>query len=158
MELLISTKGNKYEVEDKSSGRNLYTVKRKGFGTTRYVLLDTSKYNLYSLVQTSEGQKPTFSLTHNDNRFMNISVKSLFLDPTIIAEGKENYEFISKDRREFRIMHNDKEVGTLKTLLTVGEELQYELTIEQKDFDDYIVLLVVAIDRTFGDMNRPQKN
>ena len=97
MELLISTKGNKYEVEDKSSGRNLYTVKRKGFSTTRYVLLDTSKYNLYSLVQTSEGQKPTFSLTHNDNGFMNISVKSLFLDPTIIAEGKENYEFISKE-------------------------------------------------------------
>ncbi|MBP5380028.1 MAG: hypothetical protein J6Y64_10885 [Ruminococcus sp.] len=157
MELLISIKGNKYEIEDKSTKRLMYTVKKKGFGAGRYVLLDTHKYDLYSLIQTGEGQKPTFVLTHNDDAFLSISVKSLFLDPTIAVDGKYKYEFVSKDRRDFKVFHNENEIGTLKTLVTVTGELQYELFIEPKAFDDYLALIVVAIDRTFGDMNRPQK-
>ena len=160
MELIISVKGNKYTVQDMGKSRILYTVKKKGFGAGRYVLLDTSNYNLYSLVQTGEDRKPSFIITHNDASIMQLSCKSMFLDPTISVEGKDlskndiKYSLTSKDHRDFEILREDSKVGSVKTKVTMSKDLQYELEIDNNIFDDYIPLFAVAIDLTFGEMNK----
>ncbi|MBR2284045.1 MAG: hypothetical protein IJ874_06460 [Ruminococcus sp.] len=154
MELMIFVKGGKYTVQDKKQ-RTLYTVKKKGFGSNRFILLDASNYHLYSIVQTGEDRKPTFSLTHNDASFMNVSCRSLFLDPTLDFESKDGkWQLSSKDHKDFTLMKDGAQVGRLRTRLAVSGELQYEFEIENKVFDDYLVLFAVAVDRTFGDMNK----
>lgn len=154
MELLVSQKNNsKYIVEDKKS-RLLYSVKKKGFGS-RFNLLDASDYVLYTLLQVDEGKKPTFTITLNDAAFLKLTIKSLFLDPTIEAEGQNmKFRIASKDRKDFTILKNDAAVGSIKTLLTVSGDLHYEINIDNAAFDDYIPLFAVAIDRAFGDMNK----
>lgn len=160
MELIISVKGNKYTVQDKGQARTLYTVKKKGFGAGRYVLLDASNYNLYSLVQTGEDRKPSFIITHNDISIMQLSCKSMFLDPTISVNGKDlskmavKYNLASKDHRDFDILKDEEKVGSILTKITMAKDLQYELEINNKIFDDYIPLFAVAIDLTFGEMNK----
>lgn len=160
MELVISVKGNKYTVQDKGQSRTLYTVKKKGFGAGRYVLLDASNYNLYSLVQTGEDRKPSFIITHNDISIMQLSCKSMFLDPTITVDGKDlsksavKYTLASKDHRDFEILREDEKVGAILTKVTMTKDLQYEVEIDNKIFDDYIPLFAVAIDLTFGEMNK----
>ena len=154
MELTISVKGTKYTVEDKK-GRTMYSVKKKGFGAGKFILLDASNYHLYSLLQRGDERKPTFSVTHNERAFLEISCKSLFLDPTLDITGKdENYKLASKDHREFDLLKDGEVKGHLKTLMTVNGELQYEFEIDNMIFDDYLVLFVVAVDRTFGEMNK----
>lgn len=153
MELTIAEKGNKYVVEDKKS-RLLYTVKKKGFAQ-RYILLDASNYNLYTLIQEGDLKKPAFSVILNDDLFLKMECKSLFLDPTITAEGKDmNYIIKSKDRKNFEIIFNDASVGTIKTKYGVSGAFQYDLEIVNTAFDDYIPLFAVAIDKAFGEMNR----
>lgn len=154
MELTISVKGNKYSVTDNKQ-KLLYNVKKKGFGSGKYILLDSSDYHLYSLVQTGDDRKPSYSITHNDRVFMSITCKSLFLDPTLEIKGKtDEFKLVSKDHRSFTFLKDKAEVGTLKTLVTVGGELQYEFTMQDTVFDDYLVLFVVAVDKTFGEMNK----
>ncbi len=154
MDLVVLTKGNKYVVEDKKS-RLLYTVKKKGFGNSKFVLLDSSNYNLYTLLQTGEERKPSFSIVLNDATFMTITCKSLFLDPTIICEGKNmTFTLASKDRREFTILSGDDKKGSISTRTSVSGDLQYDITVEDKIFDDYIPLFAVIIDRAFGVMNK----
>ena len=160
MELMISVKGNKFTVTDKKQQRLLYTIKKKAFSSGRYVLLDASSYQLYTIVQTSDDRKPTFSITYNDVSIMKLDCKSLFLDPTITVSGKDtagtkiNYSIASKDHRDFQLLKDDLNVGRMQVHLTVGGELQYEIEIEDKVFDDYIPLFAVAVDLTFGNMNR----
>ncbi len=156
MELVVSVKGNKYIAEDKRTHKLMYTVKKKGLGSSKFILLDSSDYRLYSLLQGTMDRKPVFSITHDDVGFMTIYCTSLFLDPSLKVEGRDKFDIVSKDRHDFQIMSGDKQVGRLITLITVSNELQYELEIEDKYFDDYVVLFVVAVDRTFGEMNRPQ--
>ncbi|MBQ8180524.1 MAG: hypothetical protein IJ010_00920 [Ruminococcus sp.] len=153
MELTIAEKGNKYVVEDKKS-RLLYTVKRKGFAQ-RYILLDASNYNLYTLIQEGDARKPIFSVILNDDLFLRMECKSLFLDPTITAEGKNmKFEIASKDRKNFEIILNDIKVGSIITKFGAAGTLQYDLEIVNTAFDDYIPLFAVAIDKAFGEMNR----
>ena len=153
MELLVLPKGSKFIVQDKKS-RLLYTVKKKGFGA-KFNLLDASDYNLYTLVQTDEGRKPAFTIILNDESFLMLTCKSLFLDPTIDAEGQGmKFSLESKDRKEFAIIKNNAAVGNIKTIQTLSGDLQYEIQIENTAFDDYIPLFAVAIDRAFGDMNK----
>lgn len=160
MELMISIKGSKYTVQDKKQSRQIYTIKKKGFGAGRFHLLDASNYQLYSLIQLSDERKPTFIISHNDISIMQLSCKSLFLDPTINVEGKDiqgtviKYDIASKDRRIFELIKDGMNVGSVKTNVTVNKELQYDLIIDDKVFDDYIPLFVLAVDLTFGDMNR----
>lgn len=160
MELTVTIKGSKFIVQDKKLSRLLYTVKKKGFGAGKYVLMDASNYNLYSFVQTGDDRKPTFSILNNDVPLMNLACKSLFLDPTITVSGKDtggstvDIAITSKDHKFFRIVKDGADVGTLKVLLTISGDLQYEIAIEDKIFDDYIPLLAVAADITFGDMNK----
>ena len=154
MELIITAKGNKYSVQDRKN-RLLYTVKKKGLGMTRFVLLDASNYHLYSIIQDGDERKPSFHLTHNDNLLMTLMCRSLFLDPTIIVENKEiHYQIASKDRKNFEIIMDGEVKGTIKTLFTASGDFQYELEIDNKVFDDYLVLFVVAVDRTFSEINK----
>ena len=153
MELTIAEKGNKYVVEDKKS-RLLYTVKKKGFAQ-RYILLDASNYNLYTLIQEGDIRKPMFSVILNDDLFLKMECKSLFLDPTITAEGKDmKFAIASKDRKNFEIILNDVKVGSITTKYGVSGTLRYDLEIINTAFDDYIPLFAVAIDKAFGEMNR----
>ncbi|MDE5765402.1 MAG: hypothetical protein K2N49_00955 [Ruminococcus sp.] len=160
MELMISSKGSKYIVEDKEQKRIIYTVKKKGFGAGRYLLMDPSNYQLYSLVQTSADRKPSFIIGHNDSTIMQLVCTSLFLEPSISVTGKDiqgveaKYSIASKDHRNFDILKDDVKCGTLRTNNTVSNELQYDLDIDNKVFDDYIPLFVIAVDLTFGDINR----
>lgn len=153
MELLVIPKGNKYSVEDKSH-RVIYNVKKKGF-SQRFNLFDTSNYILYTLVQDGDDRKPTFTILLNDSVFLKMECKSLFLDPTLTAEGKDmKYAIASKERRNFNIIFNDNKVGTIASKQTMAGEAHYDIEIENKAFDDYIPLFAVAIDRVFGEMNK----
>ena len=160
MELLISFKGGKYIVQDKAQGRQIYTIKKKGFGAGKYVLMDPSNYQLYSMTQFVTEQKPTFVISHNDNSILHLNCKSLFLDPTINVEGRDiqgtviKYDIASKDHRNFDLLKEGIKVGYIKTNITVNQELQYDLEIDNKMFDDYIPLFALAVDLTFGEINR----
>lgn len=154
MELTVLSKNNGYTVHEKSSNKTLYNVKKKTFGQ-KWNLLDTSKYNLYTLAQMGDEKKPAFAIILNDVTFLTIECKSLFLDPTLVAKSRSMcYNLVSKDRREFDIVFNDKNIGHISTKISVTGELQYDIDIENKFFDDYIPLFAVAIDRTFGEMNK----
>ncbi len=160
MELLISFKGGKYIVQDKAQGRQIYTIKKKGFGAGKYVLMDASNYQLYSMAQYVAERKPTFVISHNENSILHLNCKSLFLDPTINVSGRDiqgtviKYDIASKDHRNFDLLKDDMKVGYIKTNITVSQELQYDLEIDNKMFDDYVPLFAIAVDLTFGEMNR----
>ena len=91
---------------------------------------------------------------------MQLNCKSLFLDPTINVEGKDiqgdavKYDIASKDHRSFDLIKEGKKVGFIKTNVTTTQELQYDVEIDDKEFDDYIPLFVVAVDITFGELNK----
>lgn len=153
MDIKVLPKGNKFIVQD-NKDRLLYSIKKKGFGS-KYNLLDASDYNLYTLVQGGNDRKPVFRIILNDDVFMLLTCKSLFLDPTIEGEGSGmKFSLESKDRKEFKIIKDGKESGTIKTVMKLNGELQYEITIDNVAFDDYIPLFAIAIDRAFGDMNK----
>lgn len=160
MELMISYKNNKYIVQDKTHQRQIYTIKKKGFGAGRYVLIDPSNYLLYSLTQIMTERKPVFIVSHNDVSIMQLNCKSLFLDPTINVEGKDingniiKYDIASKDHRNFELLKDGVKVGYIKTSSTVNQELQYDLEIEDSMFDDYVPLFALAVDLTFGEINK----
>lgn len=153
MELLIINKASKYLVQDKK-GRMLYTVRRKSF-SQQYNLMDASNYNLYTFVQTGDERKPGFTIILNDNVFMQMVCRSMFLDPTIEGGFKDHkYEIASKDRKDFDIILNGNVVGHIKTKQALSGDLQYDLDIDNKAFDDYIPLFAVAVDKAFGSMNK----
>ncbi len=153
MEFPVVGKSGKYTVQDKS-GRLIYSIKKKGFGA-RYNLMDASNYNLYTLVQTGDSKRPFFTIILNDNVFMSMECASLFLNPTIKARNKTmRFEITSKDRKNFDILLNDDNVGTIQSLMGVNGEMQYHFNIDNKAFDDYIALFAIAIDRAFGEMNK----
>lgn len=158
MQLMVLIKGNnKYSVEDKKS-RVLYTIKKKGFSNNnRLVLLDASNYHLYTLMMSSVDSL-SYSVILNDDIFMRINCKSKFLDPTIECKGSDvSFKLVSKNSRDFTIMIDEEEKGVIETSVSVSGELQYDLDINDKIFDDYIPLFAVVIDKIFGDANRQPK-
>jgi uncharacterized protein YxjI len=153
MTLFVIPKGSKYIVQDKNE-RLIYTIKKKSFGA-KFVLYDASNYELYSLVQTVNGKKPAFEIILNDSPVILMHCLSVFLDPSFECRGNDmNFQLKSKDRKSFKIIKNDHEVGKLNTVKLMTGELQYEIIIEDKHFDDYISLFAIAIDRAFGDINK----
>jgi hypothetical protein len=65
-----------------------------------------------------------------------------------------SYNIASKDRREFDIIVDENKVGHISTKVGVTGELQYDVDIDNKMFDDYICLFAVAVDRAFGEINK----
>ena len=153
MEFTVVTNNTGYAVQDKNR-KILYTVRKKTFGK-KWNLLDTNKYNLYTLAQMGDERRPLFSIILNDTTFLTLECKSQFLDPSIYAKGKTiSYVLSSKDRREFDILVDDKSVGHISTKVGITGELLYDVDIDNKMFDDYICLFAVVIDKTFGEMNK----
>ncbi len=153
MEIQVAGKNGKYTVVDKN-GKLLYHVKKKGFGA-KFILLDVNNYNLYTLVQTGSSKSPTFTIILNDNVFMTLECTSMYLDPSFKVRHKTmNFEINSKNRKDFEIILDGKQVGTIQTLVAVTGDLQYHIEVENTAFDDYIPLFAVAIDRAFGEMNK----
>ena len=158
MELFLVPKGSKFIVQDKKK-RLLYTVKKKAFGG-KFLLLDASGYELYSFINTVQGKKPEFNIILNDKIFMTIKCLSVFLDPSIEFDYQEDkfkdikYTLKSSDRKNFTLLRNNEEVGSVRTIVDMDKDLCYEISIEDQFFDDYIPLFALAVERTFGDMNK----
>ena len=153
MEFTVLSNNMGYAVNDKNQ-KNLYNVRKKTFGK-KWNLLDPNKYNLYTLAQMGDEKRPLFAIILNDTTFLTIECKSLFLDPSFTCKGKTiSYTLASKDRREFDIIVNDNSVGHISTKVGVTGELLYDVTVDNKFFDDYICLFPVIIDKTFGEMNK----
>ena len=158
MELFLVPKGSKFIVQDKKK-RLLYTVKKKAFGG-KFLLLDASGYELYSFINTVQGKKPEFNIILNDKIFMTIKCLSVFLDPSIEFDYQEDkfkdikYTLNSSDRKNFTLLRNNEEVGSVRTIVDMDKDLCYEISIEDQFFDDYIPLFALAVERTFGDMNK----
>ena len=153
MELMVLPKGSSYVVQDKKD-RMLYSIKKKGFGM-RYTLLDASGYDLYSLLQTDESRKPIFKIILNDDTFMEMRCITLFLNPTMECEGSGmKFTLKSKDMINFDIIKNGNNVGSILLKSTITEDLSFDIIIENVDFDDYIPLFAVAIEKTFGDISK----
>jgi len=159
MDLIIISKGNKYNIQDQK-GRLLYTVKKKAFSSGKFILYDSSDYALYSFRLTGSsdgGKKPEYSIILNEKTFMEVICKSLFLDPSFECVGKaisDKYDLLSTNRRDFKMVKNGTEIGSISTKTSANGDLQYDLSIEDREFDDYIPLFAVIIDQTFGDMNK----
>lgn len=158
MELFLVPKGSKFIVQDKKK-RLLYTVKKKAFGG-KFLLLDASGYELYSFINTIQGKKPEFNIILNDKIFMTIKCLSVFLDPSIEFDYQEDkfkdikYTLKSSDRKNFTLLRNNEEVGSVRTIVDMDKDLCYEISIEDQFFDDYIPLFALAVERAFGDMNK----
>lgn len=158
MELFLVPKGSKFIVQDKKK-RLLYTVKKKAFGG-KFLLLDASGYELYSFINTVQGKKPEFNIILNDKIFMTIKCLSVFLDPSIEFNYQEDkfkdikYTLKSSDRKNFTLLRNNEEVGSVRTIVDMDKDLCYEISIEDQFFDDYIPLFALAVERAFGDMNK----
>ena len=153
MEFTVLPRNNGYTVQDRNQ-KLLYTVKKKTCGQ-KWNLLDTNKYNLYTLAQMGDEKKPVFTIILNDVTFMRIECRSTFLDPSFYVKGKDmSYNITSKDRREFDIIVDENKVGHISTKVGVTGELQYDVDIDNKMFDDYICLFAVAVDRAFGEINK----
>ena len=158
MELFLVPKGSKFIVHDKKK-RLLYTVKKKAFGG-KFLLLDASGYELYSFINTIQGKKPEFNIILNDKIFMTIKCLSVFLDPSIEFNYQEDkfkdikYTLKSSDRKNFTLLRNNEEVGSVRTIVDMDKDLCYEISIEDQFFDDYIPLFALAVERAFGDMNK----
>ncbi len=158
MELFLVPKGSKFIVQDKKK-RLLYTVKKKAFGG-KFLLLDASGYELYSFINTIQGKKPEFNIILNDKIFMTIKCLSVFLDPSIEFNYQEDkfkdikYTLKSSDRKNFTLLRNNEEVGSVRTIVDMDKDLCYEISIEDQFFDDYIPLFALAVERAFGDMNK----
>lgn len=153
MKLFVIPKGSKFVVNDDKDKR-LYTVKKKAFGN-KFVLLDQNEYELYSLEQTENGKKPIFEIVLNDSSFLFMRCLSVFLDPSFECYGNGmNFLLKSKDRKNFEMVKDGHNVGYMKTVTMMTGELQYEIEIQNIDFDDYIPLFAIAIDKAFGDINK----
>ncbi len=158
MELFLVPKGSKFIVEDKKE-RLLYTIKKKAFGG-KFLLLDASGYELYSFMQTIQGKKPEFEIVLNDKLFMKARCLSVFLDPSIEFEHQSEkfkgikYVLKSSDRKNFILLRNGEEVGLVRVVTSMDNELRYEINIENAYFDDYVPFFALAVERAFGDMNK----
>ena len=159
MDLILISKGNKYAVQDKK-GRVIYTIKKKAFSSGKFILYDSSDYALYSFRLTGSsdgGKKPEYSIILNEKTFMDVICKSFFLDPSFECKGKQvkdNYNLLSENRRDFKIIKNGTEIGSILTKTSANGDLQYDIIVEDKEFDDYIPLFGAIIDQTFGDINK----
>lgn len=157
MELFIIPKGSgKYTVSDKKD-RKIYSVTKakKLFGNPITTLHDASGYALYTMQRTASGKKPSFRIDFNEEPFMNVNCKSVYLDPSLVCEGKGmKYLIKSKDRMNFEIIKDGTTVGKMITEKLPNNELKYYIEIDDRAFDDYIPLFAVCADKSFKDLNK----
>lgn len=154
MELYVVPKGNeKYLITDKKD-RKIYSVDKKRF-SKQLILHDASGYALYSLLQITTGMKPSFRIDFNEESFMKVTCKSIYLDPSLECEGRGmKYVIKSQDRMNFEIYKNGAKIGTIVTEKQTNNEQQYYIDVDNKAFDDYIPLFAVCADKCFSSLNK----
>lgn len=154
MELYVLLKGNeKYLITDRKD-RKIYSVDKKRF-SKQVILHDASGYALYSLLQLTTGMKPSFRVDFNDEPFMKINCKSIFLDPSLECEGRGmKYVIKSQDRKNFEIHKNGVKIGTMVAEKQTNNEPIYHIDVDNKAYDDYIPLFAVCADKCFSELNK----
>lgn len=151
VKLNVTSKSGKYTVTD-AKERVIYNVK-SGMGG-KFHLLDASGYKLYHFIPDKKAKKPSFVVYHDGREVFDAVCTSIFLDPSFSLKGETvNLDVVSKDRRDFKIMHGDVFVGTVSSEED-KKEMKYMLETEEKYFDDYIPLIAVFIDMAFGKINK----
>lgn len=153
MELIVIPKGlGKYIVTDEKD-RKIYSVskKRRLIGNPTTTLHDASGYALYTMVRTASGKKPAFEIFFNEKPFLTVQCKSLYVDPSITFVG-EGGDFMikGKDTKSFEVFKSREVIGSLITEKQANDDPKYVLTVETKDFDDFIPLFAVAADKCFN--------
>ena len=154
MNLFVVPKGNRFTVQT-DKGTVIYNIKKKGLSGNKFTLYDMNNYSLYSLVTVEGGKKPAYNIILNDEIFMELKCLSIFLDPSFECMGKNmKFELKSQNRKNFVMFRDGNKVGGINTVVMTTGELQYEIIIDNKAFDDYIPLFAVALDKAFGDINK----
>ncbi len=150
VELIVTPKGAKFLVQDKKE-RVIYTIKKKGFGANRNVILDASGYELYEIRGDFSSKHPEFSITLNGKEHASVLCKSLFLDPSMQAKTPEGEFWIkTKDRKLFTIYKDKEQVGKIELLQMIGgSEPQFALEMQDIYFDAYMPLFVIGVMQSF---------
>lgn len=151
VKLNIIPKGSKFDVID-SKERVIYRIKPGMNGKIH--LFDSSGYKLYYMTYDKKQKKPSFKMFLNDKEILTADCTSMFLDPGFELKGDNIFfDVRSHDRREFRIMDGENQIGTVSSE-TEKRNSKYIIEISENYFDDYIPLIAVCIDIAFGKMNR----
>ena len=148
MVLYIIPKGSKYNVQDEK-GRIIYTIKKKGFGG-KMQLFDASGYEMYTMTSDFSQKHPSFDILLDGNPYIMVKCKSRFLDPSIVGQGNMGtYWLKSQDRMQFELTMDDVNIGSILSQPMPKGDVQFEMTINDKEFDDALVLFAVCIDFSF---------
>ncbi len=155
VKLNVTLKNGKYTVTD-SKDRLIYNVKTGMGGKTH--LLDASGYKLFHFVPEKKSKKPAFMVYRDSKEVFSAVCTSMFLEPSFALQGefrgeKIDFNVVSEDRREFKIMRGDKQVGSVSSEED-KKEMKYSIETEEKYFDDYIPLIAVFIDMAFAKINK----
>lgn len=154
--IIIPTGSGKFTITDDKE-RTIYSVtkKRKLIGNPITTLHDASGYALYTMVRTAAGIKPAFQITFNDAAFMTVQCKSLYVDPCITFAGQGgDFELKGTTANNLVLRTGGEEIGTLKTERQTNNDPKYLLTVDNKRFDDFMVLFAVAADKCFNGKNK----
>ena len=148
MVLYIRPKGSKYNVQDEK-GRIIYTIKKKGFGG-KMQLFDASGYEMYTMTSDFSQKHPSFDILLDGNPYIMVKCKSRFLDPSIVGQGNMGtYWLKSQDPMRFELTKDDVNIGSILSQPMPKGDVQFEMTINDKEFDDALVLFAVCIDFSF---------
>lgn len=157
MELIIIPMGaGKFTVTDEKD-RKMYSVtkKRKLIGNPITTLHDASGYALYTMVRTASGIKPAFQIVFNDELFLTVQCKSLYVDPCITFTGQGgDFELKGKSADDLVLRAGSEEIGVLKTERQTNNDPKYVLTVDNRRFDDFLPLFAVAADKCFNGKNK----
>lgn len=148
MVLYIIPKGSKYNVQDEK-GRIIYTIKKKDFGG-KMQLFDASGYEMYTMTSDFSQKHPSFDILLDGNPYIMVKCKPRFLDPSIVGQGNMGtYWLKSQDRMRFELTKDDVNIGSILSQPMPKGDVQFEMTINDKEFDDALVLFAVCIDFSF---------
>lgn len=151
VDLNVIPKGNKFIVLDQKE-RTIYNIKTGMGGKTH--LINSGGYKLFYFTSDKKAKKPVFTVYNDDKVMFTAECTSLFLEPGIAIRGERaNLDIVSHDRQEFKIMDGENQIGTV-TSQEEKKETKYLIEIEEKYFDDYIPLIAVFIDMSFGKINK----
>ena len=79
-----------------------------------------------------------------------VKCKARFLDPSIVGQGNMGtYWLKSQDRMRFELTMDDVNIGSILSQPMPKGDVQFEMTINDKEFDDALVLFAVCIDFSF---------
>ena len=148
MVLYIIPKGSKYTVQDEK-GRIIYTIKKKGFGG-KLQLFDASGYEMYTMTSDFSEKHPSFHILLDDKPYIMVKCKSRFLDPSLMGQGNMGmYWLKSQDRIRFDMTRNDVYIGSIRAQSMPKGDVQFEMKINDKEFDDALPFFAVCIDFSF---------